>query len=264
MGACRALRGPTCEGVVVSVIFAMPAGGGCHSAAIYLPHLAPNLPFKQTFGSLHDPVTLVPTDREGAISARASSAACGLWRCAGSPTCRGYYPDADRPIRGRLHAAHHLLSLAGRRDYPLSAANHDWVRHCVGPAWKPVYCGPPRCLFLVVAPLLFISTAAVIVALTEGLKDAYRLVADAEGRLQTVNGELTHRIRNLFQISAAIVSQSVRAASNRENLERVVLSRLSALSAAQALALAGTGDAPVASVVDVTLRPLAPKRPAGR
>ena len=112
--------------------------------------------------------------------------------------------------------------------------------------------------FWVVVPLLFISTAAVIVALTEGLKDAYRQVADAEGRLQTVNGELTHRIRNLFQVSAAIVSQSVRAASNRESLEREVLGRLSALSAAQTLALAGTGDAPVASVVDVTLRPLAP------
>jgi two-component sensor histidine kinase len=122
--------------------------------------------------------------------------------------------------------------------------------------WDPAGNNDPY--FWAVGSILFISTAAVIVALTEGIKDAYRQIADAEGRLQTVNGELIHRIRNLFQISAAIVSQSVRAAASPEDLEHAVLGRLSALSAAQTIALAGTGYAPIASVAEVTLKPLAP------
>jgi two-component sensor histidine kinase len=124
--------------------------------------------------------------------------------------------------------------------------------------WDPA--GDNDAYYWAVGSVLFISTAVVIVALTEWLKDAYRQIADAEGRLQTVNGELTHRIRNLFQISAAIVSQSVRAASSPEDLEQAVLGRLSALSTAQAMALAGTGDAPIAGIVEVTLKPLAPER----
>lgn len=122
--------------------------------------------------------------------------------------------------------------------------------------WNPA--GSNDAYYWAAGSALFISTASVIVVLTEGLKDAYRQIVLTEGRLQTVNGELAHRIRNLFQISAAIVSQSVRAASSPEELEGAVLGRLSALSAAQTLALIGTGDAPVASILDVTLTPLAP------
>jgi len=109
-----------------------------------------------------------------------------------------------------------------------------------------------------VGSILFILTTAVIVALTEGLKDAYSQIAAAEERLRTINGELTHRIRNLFQVSSAIVSQSVRTASNPKEVEKTVLGRLSALSAAQTVALTGAGDAPLARLVEVTLAPLRP------
>ncbi len=106
--------------------------------------------------------------------------------------------------------------------------------------------------------ILFILTAIVIVALTEGLKDAYSQIAATEERLRTVNGELMHRIRNLFQISSAVVSQSVKSASDPEEVKQAVLGRLSALSAAQTITQLGEGDAPLARLVEVTLTPLRP------
>jgi two-component sensor histidine kinase len=109
-----------------------------------------------------------------------------------------------------------------------------------------------------VGSTLFILTAAVIVVLTEVLKDAYSQIAAAEERLRTINGELMHRIRNLFQISSAIVSQSARTASNPEEVAKAVSGRLSALSAAQTVAPIGAGEAPLASLVEVTLAPLRP------
>ncbi len=109
-----------------------------------------------------------------------------------------------------------------------------------------------------VGSILFILIATVIVAMAEGLKDAYTQIAVAEERLRTINGELMHRIRNLFQISSVIVSQSVRTASNTQDVEKAILGRLAALSAAQTVALTGAGDAPLARVIDVVLTPLSP------
>ena len=106
--------------------------------------------------------------------------------------------------------------------------------------------------------ILFILIGTVIVAMAEGLKDAYTQIAVAEERLRTINGELMHRIRNLLQISSVIVSQSAKTASNAQEVEKAILGRLAALSAAQTVALTGAGDAPLARVIDVVLSPLSP------
>jgi two-component sensor histidine kinase len=111
--------------------------------------------------------------------------------------------------------------------------------------------------YQLVGSIVFMLTGTVILALAEGLKDAYSQIAAADERLRTINGELMHRIRNLFQISSAIVSQSVRTASNPQEVEKAVLGRLSALSAAQTVAVIG-GDAPLGTLIEVTLAPLRP------
>ena len=100
--------------------------------------------------------------------------------------------------------------------------------------------------------------AAVIVVLAEWIKDAYSQIMAAEERLRTLNGELVHRIRNIFQMSSAIVSQSVRTASNTQEMEKAILGRLYALSAAQTVAVTGTGDAPLAGLIELVLTPLRP------
>ena len=109
-----------------------------------------------------------------------------------------------------------------------------------------------------VGSIVFMLAAAVIVVLAEGIKDAYSQIVAAEERLRTLNGELVHRIRNIFQMSSAIVSQSVRTASNTQEMEKAVLGRLYALSAAQTVAVTGTGDAPLAGLIELVLTPLRP------
>jgi two-component sensor histidine kinase len=109
-----------------------------------------------------------------------------------------------------------------------------------------------------VGSVLFILTAAVIVALAEGLKDAYSQIASAEERLRTINSELMHRIRNLIQISSAIVSQSFKTGSNPEEVEKAVLGRLSALSAALTVAVTGAPETPLGGLIEAVLVPLRP------
>ena len=101
--------------------------------------------------------------------------------------------------------------------------------------------------------------ATVVVALAEGLKDAYNQIALRDEQLSTINSELAHRIRNLFQVANVIVSQSIRKASGSENIEDTIAGRFRALGGAQTIAQLGDGDASLGRLVEVTLRCLAPE-----
>ena len=121
--------------------------------------------------------------------------------------------------------------------------------------------GPPNGMSLyyqLVGSILFVLTGLVIMALAEGLKDAYGRLSAAEERLRTINGELIHRIRNLFQLSSAIVSQSARDASSAREVEQAVVSRLRALSLAQSIPVTEAGQASLTDLIALVLKPLCP------
>jgi two-component sensor histidine kinase len=110
------------------------------------------------------------------------------------------------------------------------------------------------------AIVLYSIAAALIVALTEGLKDAYRQLKAREQDLTVINAELAHRMRNLLQIANAIVSRSLESSANPKDLKTALTGRLSALSNAQSLITLAPGAVSLSEVVKVTLAPLAPAR----
>jgi two-component sensor histidine kinase len=106
---------------------------------------------------------------------------------------------------------------------------------------------------------IYVAIGALIVALIEGLKDAYVQIALRQKRLSTVNGELAHRIRNLFQVANAIVLQSIGTVSGSKDLQAKIAGRFRALGAAQTISQLGDGDVSLARLVEVTVGPLAPE-----
>ena len=83
------------------------------------------------------------------------------------------------------------------------------------------------------AIVVYSLAASVIVALTDGLKDAYRQIRARDEQLMVLNAELAHRIRNLLQIANALVGQSIDSGANPKDLKATLTGRLNALSNAQ-------------------------------
>ena len=110
------------------------------------------------------------------------------------------------------------------------------------------------------AIVLYSIAAALIVALTEGLKDAYRQLQAREKDLTVINGELAHRIRNLLQIANAIVGRSLESSPNPRDLKAALTGRLNALSNAQSLITLAPGAVSFSELVKVTIAPLTPSR----
>jgi len=110
------------------------------------------------------------------------------------------------------------------------------------------------------AIVVYSLAASVIVALTDGLKDAYRQIQARDAQLMVLNAELAHRIRNLLQIANALVGQSIDSGANPNDLKATLTGRLNALSNAQSFLTLSPGNVPLSNVVDVALAPLAPAR----
>ncbi len=115
-------------------------------------------------------------------------------------------------------------------------------------------------VFRALAIALYSLGAAIAIVLMEGLKDAYKQIEARDAQLQLVNGELLHRMRNLFQIANAIVQQSIKSNGGQPDLERSVSGRLQALSGAQSLITYGSVEVPIRSLIDITLLPLSPDK----
>jgi two-component sensor histidine kinase len=110
------------------------------------------------------------------------------------------------------------------------------------------------------AIVVYSLAASVIVALTDGLKDAYRQIQARDEQLMVLNAELAHRIRNLLQIANALVGQSIDSGANPNDLKATLTGRLNALSNAQSFLTLSPGNVSLSKVVDVALAPLAPAR----
>ena len=110
------------------------------------------------------------------------------------------------------------------------------------------------------AIVVYSLAASLIVALTDGLKDAYRQIQARDEQLMVLNAELAHRIRNLLQIANTLVAQSIDSGANPNDLKATSTGRLNALSNAQSFLTLSPGNVSLSKVVDVTLSPLAPTR----
>jgi two-component sensor histidine kinase len=83
----------------------------------------------------------------------------------------------------------------------------------------------------------------------------------AEAKLAQLNGELLHRIRNIFTLATAMASQTSRSATTPKEMADALTGRFQALAVAQELLLANElADADIKDLAADLLEPLAPKR----
>jgi two-component sensor histidine kinase len=90
---------------------------------------------------------------------------------------------------------------------------------------------------------LVIAVGAALSDTIRDLRSSRAGLTVAQGRLQTLVGELAHRNRNALFVIMAIVSQSARGAQSAAEAERIINGRLEALVRAQDVVLKGDGAA---------------------
>jgi len=106
-------------------------------------------------------------------------------------------------------------------------------------------------------------TSAVISArgLQESLEASQRhteLLDKANHELETLQGEMTHRVKNTLAVTAAIVSQSLRHAKSLPDAQVAVQARLAALTKAQDFLTGRGAQASISEVVRDSLSPHVP------
>ena len=95
-------------------------------------------------------------------------------------------------------------------------------------------------VFWIAGSLVIVVSAALADSIRD-LRDSRARLTEAQGRLETVVGELAHRSRNALFVIMAIVSQSARGAQSAAEAERIINARLEALVRAQDVVLSGDG-----------------------
>jgi two-component sensor histidine kinase len=100
-----------------------------------------------------------------------------------------------------------------------------------------------------VAGGLVVAVASAMADTVRELRSSRRELTAAQGRLQTLVGELAHRSRNALFVIMSIVSQSARATQSAAEAEQLINARLQAMLRAQDALLQADG-------VSVGLRPL--------
>lgn len=92
-----------------------------------------------------------------------------------------------------------------------------------------------------------------IVAFVQAVADRTRAAvarARAEDRQRLLNSELSHRMKNLLTMVQAIAAQTLRGATNLDEVQGVLIGRLAALGRAHDVLLGGaSGDATLASLI---------------
>jgi len=95
-------------------------------------------------------------------------------------------------------------------------------------------------VFWIAGSLVIVVSAALSDSIRD-LRDSRARLTEAQGRLETVVGELAHRNRNALFVIMAIVRQSARGARSAAEAERIINARLEALLRAQDVVLSGDG-----------------------
>jgi two-component sensor histidine kinase len=104
----------------------------------------------------------------------------------------------------------------------------------VGALWiEPI--GPHPISLYVTSGFLFFVIAAVILFLVDALATAHRKLRWHDGRLEMINRELKHRIKNLFAIADSVCQQTINAGGSTKEMSKAVSGRIRAISSAQEL-----------------------------
>jgi two-component sensor histidine kinase len=106
--------------------------------------------------------------------------------------------------------------------------------------------------------LLFLLIGAVLVTPVFYLKALQQRNKEHDEQMALINGELKHRLRNLFAVTSAICRQSLRSKATPEEIGKLIEGRLRALAAAQDLLTITSEKCDLRSLVERITRPLTP------
>ena len=113
--------------------------------------------------------------------------------------------------------------------------------------------------FYVASALLFLVTAGVILFLVDALATAHKRLSWQDQRLEMINRELKHRIKNLFAIADSVCQQTITAGGSKREMSRSVSGRIRAIASAQELlSTTSTEGAELTELVQSLVSNLAP------
>ena len=108
------------------------------------------------------------------------------------------------------------------------------------------------------APLLFLVFGGMLVAVLSYGAALHRKLTEREERLALLNGELTHRIKNLFALATSVSLQTIRASASLPDAANAIVGRLQAIAAAQELSTASTDGIAVRTLIERIVHPISP------
>lgn len=107
--------------------------------------------------------------------------------------------------------------------------------------------------------LLFGGLSGLNIYFVQNLKTATQHSAAHEEKLELINGELKHRIKNLFAIASTICQQTIKHGGTADVMTAAVRGRIHALAAAQdMLTVTSSEGAQLMALVDGLVKTLAP------
>jgi two-component sensor histidine kinase len=149
----------------------------------------------------------------------------------------GLHPIADKAMAGEPSFNENYELLTERNGFPEAA----WFTFCYSPVRD--------------ANGLVVAVLNTVVETTETVL--------AKQRIELVNNELAHRMKNTFSVVNAIAAQTFGAGEETDSPQTRFANRLSALAAAQDVLLMGSmGRAEIGQIISGTLAPHLPNRAA--
>jgi two-component sensor histidine kinase len=104
----------------------------------------------------------------------------------------------------------------------------------VGTLWVAPFGYHPASIYWASA-FLFLVVGGLILFLVAALATAHKKLQWQERRLEMINRELKHRIKNLFAIADSVCQQTISAGGSTKEMSRAVSGRIRAISSAQEL-----------------------------
>jgi PAS domain S-box-containing protein len=113
-------------------------------------------------------------------------------------------------------------------------------------------------LVTISAPAAFIVMSALLIAMFSHVARLNRRLREREERLALLNGELKHRIKNLFALTTSVALRTLRTSRSLPDAQKAIVGRIQAIAAAQELSI-GSGDgADLLTLIEKVVAPIAP------
>jgi PAS domain S-box-containing protein len=126
-----------------------------------------------------------------------------------------------------------------------------------GALWGAPY-GINSLALKLVAGAIFVTLGVIAVAPVFYATSVHRRLQRNAERLSLINGELKHRVKNLFAITSSICLQTIKSDLPREALASAIAARIKAIASAQDLVTAMDEGSDLRALIEAVVMPISP------